>query len=127
MNRRNEAIKLFEQKYGETPSETGLSVISIYEEQHAFLYATSEEVIKAYKNQQNIIRWMIKWYIWPLVLVFLIWLVALLKFQDALHPLCVFAYTFYGIWAVLCIVLGIKVWKAKRIAQLGETITFVNY
>ena len=69
MERIDEAVNLFKEKYGKTPKEQGFSVIDIYEKQHAFLYADTEETIRAYKNHQNIIRWVLAWYLWPLALV----------------------------------------------------------
>jgi len=122
-----EAIKLFKKQYGITPHEAGFPKISIYEKQTAFLYATSEEVINAYKMQQNIIRWLMKWFICPLALAVIMWAVVLAKFQDACHPLCIACYIFYGIWVVLLCVLWFKVERANKLVKIGETVTFLNY
>ena len=127
MERTDEAINLFKKTYGKTPQELGFSVIDIYEKQHAFLYATSEEVIAAYKTHQNIIRWVMTRFIWPLAIAMLVWLITLAKYGNVGHPLCIASYIFYGVWMVLFIVLYIKVKKAKKLIKLGENVTFLNY
>ena len=127
MNRTDEAVKLFQKKYGKTPEELGFPVIDIYEKQHAFIYAVSAEAIEAYKLQQNIVRWMIKWYVWPIAVAFVLWLVGLAKSQDIWHPMCVLTYIFYGIWLVLFIGLRIKVKPTKPLVKMGETVTYLNY
>lgn len=53
----NQAIDLFQIRFGITPQESRYPVIDIYEKQHAYLYAETEEAIAAYKTHQNIIRW----------------------------------------------------------------------
>ena len=127
MERTDEAINLFKKTYGKTPQELGFSVIDIYEKQHAFLYATSEEVIAAYKTHQNIIRGTLFWGLWPLLVAFFVGMTAMCKYQDFWHPLCVACWILYGICFVLYIVLGIKTKRAEKLFELGDNITFLNY
>lgn len=121
-----EGIKLFKLHYGKTPKEAGYPVIDIYERQHAYLYATSEKVIKAYKTQQNILRWMMLWYMWPMAIAFINFFDAL-KYQDVFHQRCIATYIFFGAWLILAIVLGIKVRQTGKLIELGKNITYLNY
>ena len=127
MNRTDEAIKLFKEEYGKTPQESGFPVIDIYEKQHAFLYADSEETIKAYKTNQNIVRGIWIWGMWPLLIAFLVGFTAMCKSQDFWHPLCIASYIVYGICLVSYIVLGIKANKAEQLFKLDDNITYLNY
>ena len=58
----NQAIDLFQIRFGIPPQESRYPVIDIYEKQHAYLYAETEEAIAAYKTHQNIIRWIMCFY-----------------------------------------------------------------
>ncbi|MBO6281986.1 MAG: hypothetical protein J6N49_05610 [Alphaproteobacteria bacterium] len=127
MDRINEAIYLFQEKYGKTPEEAGFPVIDIYEKQHAFLYADSKEVIKAYKTQQNIIRWVLIWYMWPLGLAMINFADALIRCQDPMHWRCLVTYIFFAFWGILLGVLWLKAESADRHMKLGKNITFLNY
>lgn len=127
MNREDEAIKLFKEKYGKTPKELGFPVIDIYEKQNAFLYAVSEEVIAAYKLQQNITRGMWLWGIWPLLVVLFVEFIAIGKYQDLWHPLSIAGHVIFGITAVLYTVLYVKARNAEKLFHLGDDITFLNY
>ena len=127
MNKIDEAIDLYRKAYGKTPKSLGFTEISVYEKQRAFLYAKSLAAIEAYKTQQNIVRWMMTWFVWPIAVVFLVWLVTLAKSTDAMHPLCIACYIFYGVWVVLALVLGIIAKKADKRITLGKNITFLNY
>ena len=127
MERTDEAITLFKKQYGKTPKSLGFTEISIYEKQHAFLYAKSLEVIEAYKTQQNILRWIITWFVVLIVIAVLIWFVALAEYKNPMHPLCIACYIFYGVWVVLLIVMDIKVKKAEKLIKMGKNITYLNY
>ena len=131
MEKLKEAVKLFKQRYGKTPKELGLElglpVIGIYEKQHAFLFAVSEDVINAYKKQQNIIRWLLTWFMWPLAIAMIAWWVTLAKYQDPWHPLFLALYVFYGLWMVLLAVLWFRAKRADKLIKLGKNITFLNY
>jgi hypothetical protein len=127
MERTKEAINLFERNYGKTPKEAGFSVIGIYERQHAFLYATTEEVIKAYKTEQNIIRGMIFWALWPLILVMINYFDAVERYQEMFHWRCVVSYVFLAVWLVVVVTLYIKVLKLGKNFKLGKNITYLNY
>ena len=123
----DEAISLFKLAYGKTPQEAGFPVIGVYEKQDAFLYAVSEETIKAYKTQQNIFRFMMLWYMWPLFIIFVNFFEALLTYHDALHPRCITTYVFSVIWIMLAVILYARVWQTRNLVKLGKTITFLKY
>ena len=127
MERTKEAINLFEKNYGKTPKEAGFPVIGIYERQSAFLYATTEEVIKAYKTEQNIIRGTMFWALWPLVLVMINYFDAVERYQDMFHWRCVISYVFLAVWLVVVVTLYIKVLKLGKNFKLGKNIIYLNY
>jgi len=131
MKRLKEAVKLFKQRYGKTPKELSfeldLPVVGIYEKQHAFLFAVSEEVIKAYKTHQNIVRGVIFWGIWPLVLIMINCLDAMKRYQEMFNWRCVISYVFLAVWLVVVVTLYIKVLKLGKNFKLGKNITYLNY
>ena len=127
MERTDEAIALFKKQYGKTPKEAGFSVIGIYARQHAFLYATTEEVIKAYKTHQNIVRGVIFWGIGPLVLIMINCLDAMKRYQEMFHWRCVISYVFLAVWLVVVVTLYIKVLKLGKNFKLGKNIIYLNY
>ena len=132
-NRRNlqeqtpKAVDLFKMRYGKTPSEAGLPVIGVYERQSAYLYATSEKVIKSYKMQQNIIRWMMLWYLWPFPIAFVGTTMTMMKYVSFTHPSFVAWCSFTAIWTILGFVLIAKALIASRIVKFGENVTYLNY
>ena len=127
MERTDEAIALFKKQYGKTPKEACFPVIGIYKRQSAFLYAASEETIESYKTHQNIIRGMIFWGLWPLILVMINYLDAVERYQDMLHWRCVISYVFLAVWLVVVVTLYIKVLKLGKNFKLGKNITYLNY
>jgi len=127
MNKTDEAIELFKYAYGKTPKEAGFPVISIYEKQKVLLYAKSQEVIEAYKVQQNILRGILLWYPWPGVIAMVMFFITIVKTMDPVHPVCLASFVLLGMWVILFIVLDIKVKKTKRLVKMGETVTFLKY
>ena len=43
-----EAVSLFRHQYGIHPAQSAYPVIDVYEKQHAYLYASSKEAVKAF-------------------------------------------------------------------------------
>ena len=125
--RTDEAINLYKERCGKTPEEDKFTVVGIYKKQRAFLYATSEEVIKAYKTQQNIVRWIITWYFWPAPFLFIGMLIGFLKKTDFTHPLFIVCAILFAGWAILGFVFITKASKTIRIIKFGENITYLNY
>lgn len=62
-----EAIKKYYDTYGRTPLEDGVKVIDIYTKQKAFLYGRTKEAVDAYKKSQNILRFILTFFMWPIV------------------------------------------------------------
>jgi hypothetical protein len=127
MERTDEAIALFIKQYGKTPKESGFPVIGIYERQSGFLYAASEEAIKSYKTEQNIIRGTMFWALWPLILVMINYFDALKRYLDGMHWRCVVSYVFLAVWLVVVVTLYIKVLKLGKNFKSGKNITYLNY
>ena len=121
------AVDRFKERYGKTPSETGLPVIGLYEKQSAYLYATSEKVINAYKTQQNIIRWMMLWYLWPFPVAFIGTTMTMIKYTSLTHPSFVAWCFFTAIWTILGFVLIAKALIASRTVKFGKNVTYLNY
>lgn len=132
-NRRNlqvqtlKAVDLFKDKYGKDPSKAGFPVIGVYERQNAYLYATSKKVIKAYKTQQNIIRWMMLWYLWPFPIIFIGTTMTMMKYTSLTHPSFVAWCTFMATWSILGFVLCAIVLITSRTVKFGENVTYLNY
>ena len=120
------AVDLFEMRYGKTPSKAGFPVIGLYERQNAYLYATSEKVIKAYKIQQNIIRWMMLWYFWPLPVAFVGTTMTMMKYVSLTHPSFVAWCSFTAVWSLLGFALCAIVLITSRTAKFGKNVTYLN-
>ena len=127
MNRKSEAVELFKQTYGNSPKNLGFPAIAMYEKQSAFLYATSDEVIRAYKTQQNILRWFMSWFMWPAPIALIAWIVAMVRYHDFLYPACLAIATFGLVYITLFVVLAVRVWLTTRLVKIGRTVTFLNY
>lgn len=121
------AVDLFKMRYGKTPSEAGLPVIGLYERQSAYLYATSEKVINAYKTQQNIIRYMMLGYLWPFPIAFVGTTMTMIKYTSFTHPSFVAWCFFTAIWTILGFALIAKALIASRTVKFGENVTYLNY
>ena len=120
------AVDLFEMRYGKTPSKAGFPVIGLYERQNAYLYATSEKVIKAYKIQQNIIRWMMLWYFWPLPVAFVGTTMTMMKYVSLTHPSFVAWCSFTAVWCLLGFALCAIVLITSRTVKFGKNVTYLN-
>jgi len=127
MERTDEAIALFKKQYGKTPKESGFPVIGTYERQSAFLYAASEEAIKSYKTEQNIIRGTMFWALLPLSLVMINYANAAAWYHDVFHWRCVVTYVFLPVWLVVVVTLYIKALKLGKNFKLGKNIIYLNY
>ena len=124
---RRDAIDLFQQKFNMKPADYGYAVIDKYERQRAFLYACDHEVVKAYKKQQNIRRWVMSWYLIQLTVAVLIYFVSLFIYQNFWNPLCIAGISY---WIALVILFNVLWFMDKRISKLiklNENITFLNY
>ena len=121
------AIELFKKAYGKTPKEAGLPVIGLYEKQNAYLYATSETVIKSYKTQQNIIRWLMLWYLWPLPVAFCGTTMTMAKYTSFTHPSFIAWCFFTAFWAILGFTLIGRALLASISIKFGKNVTYLNY
>ena len=121
------AVDLFKMKYNKTPGAAGLPVIDLYERQNAYLYATSRKVIKRYRMQQNIIRWLMLWYLWPFPIIFIGTTMTMMKYASLTHPSFVAWCSSMVIWSILGFVLGAIGLITSRTVKFGKNVTYLNY
>ena len=93
---REHAVKLFVEKYGETPERAGLPVISMWGNRR-FLYAASEKDAEDYKNYES--KWgkVLVYYLFGIVITAVILLI--LSMTGIYTP--VVAYNVFINWALL--------------------------
>ena len=120
-----EAVSLFRHQYGIHPAQSAYPVIDVYEKQHAYLYASSEEAVKAYKTQQNIIRWVMTYFLWPVAVDTALLFYAAVRFQKLNHPLIICCIAFYACWGLLLLVLAHKAFKAEK--KQKNKVLWLNY
>ena len=126
---RKQAIDLFMVKYGKAPKECGLPAIDVFEKQHAFIYAPSDDVAKAYKTSQSILRWLMIWGLWPLAIDMILfgWYVfprvSSIDIIFAPITLCIaFLFILWGV-AMFCLcIYGYFVGKKSE-----NRVRFINY
>ena len=120
-----EAVSLFRHRYGIHPAQSAYPVIDVYEKQHTYLYASSEEAAKAYKTQQNIIRWMMAYFLWPVAVDATLFFYAAARFQRLNHPLIICCIAFYACWGLLLLILAYKAFKAEK--KQKNKVLWLNY
>lgn len=122
----NEAIRLFSAKYGCKPQDKGFNAISFQETYDFYIYAVSDEVIVAYKQQQKIMNWIVKWYLWLWVAIVVSFVIELIICHNLFHINCLFLYIFAGAWIILYRVLNRKMRKTMPFIEINKTILLVN-
>lgn len=121
-----EAIALFERQYGAKPENTDFRVIDIYKKQRAYLYGTSQEVINAYKTSQNIARWIIVYYFWPIIVDVILLFICMLKYEANIDNLASKILIGFGAaWVVLFFVLWCIVIRDDKKSK--DTVVWINY
>ena len=121
-----EAIALFERQYGAKPENTDFRVIDIYKKQRAYLYGTSQEVINAYKTSQNIARWIIVYYFWPIIVDVILLFICLLKYEANIDNLASKILIGFGAaWVVLFFVLWYIVIQSEK--KIRGKVVWHNY
>ena len=124
---KKEAIAKFRERFMKSPYDLGFPVIDVYEKQSAFLYGQSKEAVEGYKTCQNIIRWIMVYYLLPMVICVIVFMFGLLQYcnNNVVNPLIIISLTFFVFWIILFIVLYIKAKKADKISK-GKVI-WINY
>lgn len=89
------------------------------------MYASSEEAVKAYKTQQNIIRWVMTYFLWPVAVDTTLLFYAAVRFQKLNHPLIICCIAFYACWGLLLLVLAHKAFKAEK--KQKNKVLWLNY
>lgn len=121
-----EAIALFERQYGAKPENTDFRVIDIYKKQRAYLYGTSQEVINAYKTSQNIARWIIVYYFWPIIVDVILLFICLLKYEANIDNLASKILIGFGAaWVVLFWVLWYILIQSEK--KFRGKVVWLNY
>ena len=118
-NQIKEAENLFQKTYGKTCYEAGFNTIDTYKKQHAFLYGKDDKAIKNYKISQNIIRFILRWYFWPLII-----LVYAFLWNITNHFLVVFFMVTIMIYAIIGLALCFVGWRYYK-KQEGK-VTYLN-
>lgn len=123
----DDATTRFQARFHELPKEAGYPVISIYKKQKAYLYGQSQETVQAYKKQQDILRWLIKFYLTPFLIggILLFREIFLFIFEKKETPLLYFAGGFMVLWLTLFVVLYYKSLKASKISK--KKVIWINY
>ena len=122
----NEAISLFSAKYGCKPQDKGFNAISFQETYDFYIYAVSDEVIVAYKQQQKIMNWIVKWYLWVWMAILVSFIIELIVCHNLFHINCLLLYIFAGAWIILYRVLNRKMRKTMSFIEINKTILLVN-
>ena len=121
-----EAIALFERQYGAKPENTDVRVIDIYKKQRAYLYGTSQEVINAYKTSQNIARWIIVYYFWPIIVDVILLFICMLKYEANIDNLASKILIGFGAaWEVLFWVLWYILIQSEK--KFRGKVVWLNY
>lgn len=124
----DDAVEKF-RKYigsGKTPEECGFPVLDRYEKQSAYLYGVSEEATKAYKCNQNIIRWNMQYSVMiNIVILFIPIILFVFCKGDPLDLIGVLIalYTVFLVIYVVCWIICIGLSK-----KCGENkVLWINY
>ena len=126
---KQQAIDLFVTKYCKTPKEYGVPVVDIFKPQRAFIYAPSDDVAKAYKTSQSILRWLMIWGLWPLGLDFILFgayvfpRVSSIDIIFAPITLCLIA--FFVLWSVALFCLSVYGYFLGSKSE--NRVYFINY
>ena len=123
------ATSLFISRVGITPKECGYQVIDIYEKQKAFIYAPDNDTAKNYKSSQSIIRWIMLWGFWPLLIAFTVILFYGISYHEKTgtlwNPLTIGASIFFILWSILILVLCVIAFK--RHIHVNNRVFWINY
>lgn len=119
------ATALFQEKFGMPFPRSKYPVIEVYKEKRMYLYAASKEAAQAFKICQNIIRWLMLFYLWPLILGLIVFIRKIVKSHDWSSPLIQGVVIFCIIWICLFFILWYKAAKADK-KQKGKVI-WLNY
>lgn len=103
---KNHAVLLFHEKYRKDPETEGLK-IDYYQAKDMFLYSTSQEAIKAFKICQNILMWLMKYFLGSLFGCFIIEALVLIKFSVAMSTAFYVAFATWGVWVVIFLALAV--------------------
>lgn len=124
-NQIKEAERLFQSTYGKTNEEAGFNAIDIYEKQRAYLYGQNQESIRSYKIGQNIIRFFLCGYFWPIIVcIYLaIWIFAKNEchITTSVYYLLIFILV-YIVFGVVLLCVGHHHFKKHK----GK-VTYLNY
>lgn len=126
--REKEAIDLFIASVGKEPKTYGYNAIDIYEKQRAYIYAKDEKTLKTFKSSQNIIRWIMLWGLWPLILclciIFFYGIPQLETIEDLQKPLIIAPTVFFVVWVILLFILSIR---GYILGQKVKSFYWINY
>ena len=126
--REKEAIDLFIASVGKEPKTYGYNAIDIYEKQRAYIYAKDEKTLKTFKSSQNIIRWIMLWGLWPLILclciIFFYGIPRVETIEDLQKPLIMASIVFFAAWTILLLSLCIRAYILEKQAKSAYWINY---
>lgn len=124
-----QAEALYFRMYNRTVKDDNIKVIDIYEPQSAYIYGSTKEALKAYKTSQNILRFMLTFFMWPVIADFILIFFGFLygmKTADMFNGYFVVGCIFFILYGgVFFNILWYKVRKAEKLYK--GRVVWVNY
>lgn len=124
-----QAEALYFRMYNRTVKDDNIKVIDIYEPQSAYLYGRTKEALKAYKTSQNILRFMLTFFMWPVIADVLILFYGFFygtQIGNIFNGYSIFGFVFFFLYCgVFFGILCYKCVKADK-AVKGRVV-WVNY
>ena len=124
-----QAEALYFRMYNRTVKDDNIKVIDIYEPQSAYLYGRTKEALKAYKTSQNILRFMLTFFMWPVIADFILIFFGFLygmKTADMFNGYFVVGCIFFVLYCgVFFNILWYKARKAEKLHK-GQVV-WINY
>lgn len=126
---REQAIDLFVLKYRQTPKEYGVPAVDVFKPQSAYIYAPTEEIAKAYKRSQGILRWMLTWALWPFTipLIILFWYTFpnYVQYGAEFDAITIAAVVFFFAWCAF--MLGLCFYGLWQDKKCKNRVLYINY
>ncbi len=114
------AINKFKLIHGCEPKDKNFVVIDFYKHHNFYIYASSDDVLAAYKLQQKIICWIIKDYVCSWVIIFGTWIASVIIWHNIFHTSCLTIYIFAGFWIMLYRALSKKMLQTEPLIEINK-------
>lgn len=124
-----QAEKKYFEVYGKTPKSDGMEVIDIYKKQSAYLYGKTKEAVDAYKTCQNILRFFLTGFWWPIIIALLLFIYGVqegMSSGEMFNGYVIFSFVFIFFFGL--VLFGILCYKAFQSAKkYSGKIIWINY